>query len=70
MSAGTAVRIEFAPGLFTRELAAYYLQVSLRELDELKATGALIAVGDSKRIKFTKEELDRYRLGLPERSSK
>lgn len=51
----------------TRELAAYYLSMSLRELDSLKATGALIAHGDGKRVKFKKAELDRYVESLPER---
>lgn len=67
MSAGT--RIEFPPALFTRELAAYYLSMSLRELDELRWAGHLIPSGDSKRVKFTKEELDRYVSALPDRKA-
>lgn len=62
-------RIEFAPALFTRELAAYYLSMSLRDIDTLKATGELIAVGDTKRIKFRKEDLDRYAASLAERNA-
>lgn len=61
-------RIEFAPALFTRELAAYYLSCSLRDIDDLRAKGELIPVGDTKRIKFTRVELDRYAANLPERS--
>lgn len=60
-------RIEFAPALFTRELAAYYLSSSLRDVDELRAKGELIPVGDTKRIKFRKDDLDRYVAGFPER---
>lgn len=62
-------RIEFPPALFTRELAAYYLQMSLRDIDMLKAKGELIAVGDTKRVKFRKEDLDRYVDTLTERVS-
>lgn len=67
MSAGVIQRIEFAPALFTRELAAYYLSKSLREVDDLRSRGELIPVGDGKRITFTKDELDRYVENLPER---
>lgn len=65
----TVLRIEFPPGLFSKDLAAHYLSKSTREIDELRAQGHLIAVGEGKRIFFTKEELDRYRLNLPERAS-
>lgn len=67
MSAGVVQRIEFAPALFTRELSAYYLSKSLREVDDLRSKGELIPVGDGKRIMFTKAELDRYVENLPER---
>lgn len=67
MSAGVVQRIEFPPALFTRELSAYYLSKSLREIDDLRAKGELIPVGDGKRVMFTKGELDRYVDGLPER---
>lgn len=67
MSAGVVQRIEFAPALFTRELAAYYLSKSLREIDDLRKTGELIPVGDGKRVMFQKSELDRYVEKLPER---
>ena len=53
-------RIEFPPALFTRELAAYYLSMSLRDVDELRSKGELIPVGKTKRIKFPKADLDRY----------
>jgi hypothetical protein len=63
----TVPRIEFAPALFTRELAAYYISGSLRDVDDLRAKGELIPVGETKRIKFRKEDLDRYVAGLTER---
>ena len=67
MTSGTAVRIEFAPALFTRELAAYYLSCSLRDIDDLRAKGELIPVGETKRVKFRKDDLDRYAENLKER---
>lgn len=70
MIAGTGARIEFPPALFTRELAAYYLQMSIRDVDDLRSTGELIAVGDAKRVKFRKEDLDRYVDQLKERSTR
>lgn len=62
------LRIEFPPALMTREVAAYYIGGSLRDVDELKAKGELIPVGTSKRIKFRKDDLDRYIDRLPERA--
>lgn len=59
----------FTPGLLTKDAAAFYLSTSIREIDELRSTGALVPVGNSKRVTFTVEELDRYRLSLPERDS-
>ena len=67
MSAGVVQLIEFPPALFTRELAAYYLSKSLREVDDLRSRGELIPVGDGKRVMFQKSELDRYVDQLPER---
>lgn len=63
------LRIEFPPALMTREIAAYYISGSLREIDDLKAQRELIPVGKSKRIKFRKEDLDRYIANLEERSA-
>lgn len=68
MSAGVVQRIEFAPALFTRELAAYYLSKSLREVDDLRAQGHITPVGKGKRIIFAKDELDRYVSELAERA--
>lgn len=69
MSAGVIQRIEFPPAVFTRELAAYYLSRSLREIDDLRKTGELIPVGDGKRVFFLKADLDRFAEKLPERDS-
>jgi hypothetical protein len=59
----------FTPGLFTKDAAAFYLGKSTREIDELRATGDLIPVGNGKRVTFTRDELDRYISNLPERAS-
>lgn len=67
MSAGVVQRIEFPPALFTRELAAYYLSMSLRDIDGLRAKGELIPVGTGLRVKYRKDDLDRYIERLPER---
>ena len=70
MTAGTALRIEFAPAVMPREVAAYYIGRSLRELDDLRAQGKITAHGPGKRIYFKKEELDRWISELPERPLK
>jgi hypothetical protein len=64
------LRIEFPPALMTRELAAFYISGSLRDIDDLRATGELIPVGDTKRVKFRKDDLDRYIARLPERDAR
>jgi hypothetical protein len=66
VSAGT-VRVEFPPALMTREVAAYYISGSLRDIDDLRARGEITPVGDSKRVKFRKSDLDRVIENLPER---
>lgn len=68
MSAAT-VRVEFPPALFTKELAAYYISGTITDIDRLRKTGELIALGDGKRMKFRKDDLDRYIDSLPERGS-
>jgi len=60
------VRIEFAPALMTRELAAAYISSSVREIDELRDRNKITPVGDSKRVRYRKDDLDRYIDGLPE----
>jgi hypothetical protein len=60
-------RIEFPPALFTRELAAYYLSMSVREIDDLRSTSEITAVGKGKRVKFRKADLDRIVARMEER---
>jgi len=62
-------RIEFAPALMTRDIAAFYLSMSTRDLDRLRDAGHLTAVGDSKRVKYLKKDLDAYAESLPERAT-
>ena len=70
MAAQTSgLRIEFAPKLMSKSLAAFYLSMSERDLDRLRESGHITAVGDSKRVKFLKEDLDAYAESLPERTS-
>lgn len=64
-----SIRIEFAPALMTRELAAYYIAGSLRDVDDLRARGEITPVGSSKRVKFRKSDLDEWIARLPERES-
>jgi len=54
------LRIEFAPALMTRELAAFYISGSLRELDRLRELKEITPLGDSKRVMYRKSELDAY----------
>lgn len=68
MTADIVQRIEFPPALFTRELAAYYLSMSLRDIDMLRHLGHITPMGDGKRIRFTKKDLDDYVANLAERS--
>jgi len=63
----TGMRIEFAPALMTRETAAYYIDGSLRDLDILRETKQITPVGEGRRVKYRKSELDAYIATLPER---
>ncbi len=63
-----ALQLDFPPALLTREIAAFYLSASLREVDYLRTSGELVAVGKGKRVKFRKEDLDVYIARLPDRS--
>jgi hypothetical protein len=66
----TVIRIEFPPALMTREIAAFYISGSLREIDELRHKGELTPVGTGKWVKFRKTDLDRYVERLPERKTR
>ena len=62
-----SVRIEFAPALMTRETAAYYIDGSVRDIDELRALGHITPVGKQKRVKFRKDDIDAWIKTLKER---
>jgi hypothetical protein len=59
--------IQFPPALLTRELAAYYISGSLRDVDELRGQGIITAVGTQKRVKFRRQDLDDWIASLPEK---
>jgi len=63
------IRMEAWPALMTRETAAAYIDGSLRDIDELRAQGHITPVGDSKRIKFRKADLDDWIDGLMEKGA-
>lgn len=60
-------RIEFAPALMTRELAAFYISGSLRDVDHLRETKEITPVGEGRRVRYRKSELDSYIERLKER---
>lgn len=62
------VRIEFPPALMTREIAAYYISGSLRDIDDLRATGEITPVGNTKRVKYRRADLDEWVARQPERA--
>lgn len=63
------MRIEFPPALMTREMAAYYIGGTLADIDLLKRQNVIIPVGQTKRVKYRKEDLDRYVQTLQERNA-
>ncbi|WP_078309240.1 MULTISPECIES: helix-turn-helix domain-containing protein [unclassified Mycobacterium] len=48
-----------------RERAARYLDMTVRRLDDLRRAGAIRAVRDGNRWKYTTSDLDRYVDSLP-----
>jgi len=66
---GPVMRIEFAPALMTRELAAYYISGSLRDLDRLRESKELTPVGEGRRVMYRKSELDTYIEKIKERDA-
>jgi hypothetical protein len=61
------IRMEFAPALMTRETAAYYIDGSLRDLDRLRELKEITPVGEGRRVKYRKSELDAYIARIAER---
>ena len=66
---GPLLRIEFPPALMTRELAAYYISGSLRDLDRLRESKDITPVGDGRRVMYRKSELDTYIEKIKERDA-
>lgn len=66
---GAPMRIEFAPALMTREMAAYYISASLRDLDRLRETKEITPVGEGRRVKYRKADLDVYVEKVKERAA-
>lgn len=62
-----SVRVEFAPALMTREIAAYYIGGSLRDLDRLREQKIITPVGEGRRVHYRKSELDAYIDNIVER---
>jgi hypothetical protein len=63
------LRIEFAPALMTRETAAYYIDGSIRDIDRLRESKTITPVGEGRRVKYRKTELDKYIASIAERPS-
>lgn len=61
------MRIEFPPAVMTREVAAYYIGETLAGLDALKRQKKITPMDTTKRVKYLKEDLDRYVASIPER---
>jgi len=57
---GAPMRIEFPPALMTREIAAFYISGSLRDLDRLRESKEITPVGEGRRVMYRKSELDAY----------
>ncbi len=61
------IRIEIRPALMTREMAAYYIGGTLADVNALKRQNKITPVGDGKRVKYRRTDLDRYVENLPDR---
>lgn len=59
-------RFIFAPILMDAEPAAYYLGVSLRQIDKLQRLGDLTPRANGGKRVFHRDDLDTYAAGLPE----
>lgn len=64
-----SARLFFPPARMTRETAAYYIDGTLRDIDDMKARGEITPVGNTKRIFFLKADLDSWLERQPERGS-
>lgn len=53
--------------MMSRELAAYYIGKSVRELDALREQREIVPKGEGRRVLYDKADLDRVCDNLPER---
>lgn len=56
----------FVPGLMSQDAAAYYLDVSVRTLNELQAQGHIIPKRIGSRRGFARADLDAFIEALPD----
>lgn len=63
------LRVEFAPALMGKDLAAYYISKSPRFIDYLREQREITAYGDTKNPEFKRAELDEWIARRPEKSS-
>lgn len=62
------IRVEFAPRLMDRNLAAYYVcNGSLRDLDRLREQKIITPKGEGRNVMYDKSDLDAYADTLVER---
>lgn len=62
------IRVEFAPRLMDRNLAAYYVcNGSLRDLDRLREQKIITPKGEGRNVMYDKSDLDAYADTLLER---
>lgn len=61
-------RAERWPALMTRETAADYIDGTLRDIDDLAARQEITKVGDQKRIKFRRTDLDEWVARQPDKA--
>lgn len=65
----TTIRVEFPPRMMSRELAAYYIGRSVRDLDALREQNEITPKGEGRRVLYDKADLDRVCDRLAERPS-
>lgn len=53
------IRVEFPPRMMSRELAAYYIGKSVRDLDALREAKEITPKGEGRRVLYDKADLDR-----------
>lgn len=66
---GTTIRVEFPPRMMSRDLAAYYIGRSVRDLDALREAKEITPKGEGRRVLYDKADLDRVCDLLKERAA-